>query len=127
MVFQSGHDYVMDVQWAPSNSCVFGSVSRDGRVEVWDLESSPLDPIIKHEVATTMTTVLFSPNSPVILTGANNGVIEVYRMSGVSEFSDMTPEMQAARLVEAMDAHNHTDNSKHAQDDVKEKEGSSAE
>jgi WD40 repeat protein len=123
LMFQSGHDYVMDVQWAPSNSCVFGSVSRDGRVEVWDLESSPLDPIIKHEVATTMTTVLFSPNSPVILTGASNGVIEVYRMSGVSEFSNMTPERQAERLTDAMNAHSTNEKKASSGTDSKEKEG----
>lgn len=97
LTFQSGHDYVMDINWAPNNACVFGSVSRDGRVEVWDLESSPLDPVIKHQVeGMDLTAVLFAPNAPVVLTGANNGVIDVYRMVGaVAESnSDWTAQKQ---------------------------------
>jgi len=118
LTFQSGHDYVMDIQWAPSNSCVFGSVSRDGRVEVWDLESSPLDPVIKHKVEdSTLSTVLFSPNSPVILTGDNNGVIEVYRMTGVCEFTNASTEKQAGRLNEAMYANNNETKNPRPKDD----------
>jgi WD40 repeat protein len=48
-LFESGHDYITDVQWSPSNSCVFGTISRDGRVEIWDIDgTNSLDPIIKH-------------------------------------------------------------------------------
>lgn len=43
-----GHDYVTDIAWSPNQSCVFGLVSREGRIEIWDLDVSPLDPVIKY-------------------------------------------------------------------------------
>jgi WD40 repeat protein len=68
--FASGQDYVTDIQWSPTNSCVFGSVNRDGRVEVWNLgEKNPFDPAIKHHIEQKhLTCLTFSHNAPVILT-----------------------------------------------------------
>ena len=42
-----GHDSLMDIVWSPNHSTMFALVSREGRVEVWDLAASPLDPIVK--------------------------------------------------------------------------------
>lgn len=39
---------VHDISWCPSDSTVFGAVSEDGRIEIWDLGQSTLDPIITH-------------------------------------------------------------------------------
>ncbi len=36
----------MDSEWSPMNSCVFASVAKDGRLELWDLSKNILDPII---------------------------------------------------------------------------------
>ncbi|TYZ66054.1 hypothetical protein PybrP1_002974 [[Pythium] brassicae (nom. inval.)] len=36
------------ISWCPSDSTVFGAVSEDGRIEIWDLGQSTLDPIITH-------------------------------------------------------------------------------
>ena len=36
-------------------------------VQIWDLNFSPLDPVIQHETRKELTCVLFSPNAPVIL------------------------------------------------------------
>jgi len=52
-----GADAIMDIVWCPNHSCVCALVSRDGRVEVWDLDSSPLDPIIKYQIAQNDTSV----------------------------------------------------------------------
>ena len=66
--FQSGHDSVLDIAWSPHNSCVWASVSRDGRVEIWDLESSAIDPVIQHQtLEKSLSCVLFSPNAPVVV------------------------------------------------------------
>jgi len=108
-VFQSGNDYMMDIEWSPNNSCVFGTVSRDGRVEVWDLNFTRLDPVIKHQVEDkTLSCVLFAPNAPVILTGSNDGTIDVYRIAGVEveDRSRWTLENQVQRLNQAMYDHN---------------------
>ena len=38
----------MDSEWSPMNSCVFASVAKDGRLELWDLSKNILDPIISE-------------------------------------------------------------------------------
>uniref|UniRef100_A0A7S1XLS0 Dynein axonemal intermediate chain 4 n=1 Tax=Phaeomonas parva TaxID=124430 RepID=A0A7S1XLS0_9STRA len=38
-------EVVNDVAWSPFLPCLFASVTGDGRVEVWDFEASPHDPI----------------------------------------------------------------------------------
>lgn len=39
---------VHDVAWSPCSATVFASVAGDGRIEVWDLTQSTLDPVIRH-------------------------------------------------------------------------------
>uniref|UniRef100_K3X6S0 Dynein axonemal intermediate chain 4 n=1 Tax=Globisporangium ultimum (strain ATCC 200006 / CBS 805.95 / DAOM BR144) TaxID=431595 RepID=K3X6S0_GLOUD len=39
---------VHSISWCPSDATVFGAVSEDGRIEIWDLYASTLDPIITH-------------------------------------------------------------------------------
>ncbi|CAM9993072.1 unnamed protein product [Choristocarpus tenellus] len=39
-------DVVNDVAWSPTCSTVFASVAGDGRVELWDLCRSTLDPVV---------------------------------------------------------------------------------
>lgn len=39
---------VHGISWCPSDATIFGAVSEDGRIEIWDLQASTLDPIITH-------------------------------------------------------------------------------
>lgn len=39
-------DVVNDVAWSPTCATVFASVTGDGRVQLWDLAQSTLDPIV---------------------------------------------------------------------------------
>lgn len=39
---------VLGVSWCPSQSTMFGTVTEDGRIEIWDVQQSSLDPIITH-------------------------------------------------------------------------------
>jgi len=41
-------DVVHDICWSPHSSTVFGSVTADGRIELWDLHVSPLDPVVRY-------------------------------------------------------------------------------
>lgn len=41
-------DVVHDVAWSPRNATVYASVAGDGRIEIWDLTQSTLDPIISQ-------------------------------------------------------------------------------
>lgn len=42
-------DVVNDVAWSPTCATVFASVAGDGRVQLWDLAHSTLDPIVSTD------------------------------------------------------------------------------
>lgn len=78
-------DSVNDVIWAPHNSTSFAACMDDGRVELWDLSEKPLDPIVVHyprdlQFKRRRTCVRFSPNSPVLIAGDDQGSVDVMRM-----------------------------------------------
>ena len=70
---------------------MFASVAHDGRVEIWDLKRDPLAPVLTwfdkdaagNNISTPKTVVRFSRNSPVLLTGTENGKVGVYRTHGL--------------------------------------------
>eukprot|EP01006_Ploeotia_vitrea_P013521 TRINITY_DN35324_c0_g1_i1.p1 TRINITY_DN35324_c0_g1~~TRINITY_DN35324_c0_g1_i1.p1 ORF type:complete len:549 (+),score=247.76 TRINITY_DN35324_c0_g1_i1:95-1648(+) len=118
LVFESGKDYVTDVRWSPVNSCVFGTVSRDGRCEIWDLDQSPHDPVISHKVTRgfgpdkvepKLSSVLFSPVAPVIMTGSEDGRIDVFRVNGVDLTTEWSRDEQVNRLDDAIYEHSNVD------------------
>jgi WD40 repeat protein len=114
LTMQSGSDCVTDVSWAPANSCIFGCVSRDGRVEIWDLEKSPLDPFVQLRTQKEFSCLLLSENAPVLVTGDSRGSVDVYRLHNVdvTDAARWTPEEQVARLADVMVAHNENRNKK---------------
>jgi WD40 repeat protein len=90
-------DSVNDVIWAPHNSTSFAACMDDGRVELWDLSEKPLDPIVVHyhdrrDIVNKRrrTCVRFSPNSPVLVAGDDQGSVDVMRMynTDVQYYSD---------------------------------------
>ncbi|KAJ3326968.1 WD repeat-containing protein 78 [Blyttiomyces sp. JEL0837] len=79
--FQSGKDAITDIAWSPASSTMFGCVSNDGRMEIWDLQYSVLDPIILHTVLDRqLTSILFASKSPTVLIGDDNGAVNVYNL-----------------------------------------------
>eukprot|EP00878_Enallax_costatus_P035291 GHUV01039308.1.p1 GENE.GHUV01039308.1~~GHUV01039308.1.p1 ORF type:complete len:168 (+),score=27.02 GHUV01039308.1:321-824(+) len=59
--FQSSNEEVLDVQWCPNNSTVFGAVTAGGRLELWDFAVSTLQPVVQHALTkTSMTGLLFA-------------------------------------------------------------------
>lgn len=109
--FASGFDAVSDICWSPTSSVVFGLVSREGRIEVWDLENSPLDPAIKFQSGKQLSCLSFCPNAPVILTGSSDGSIEIYRVEGVDLGSVSIPGHQQQQ----QQSHGHGHAHAHAQ------------
>ena len=95
-------DQVNDIEWSPSTSSCFASVTNDGRVEVWDLKIDNLGPIITYfdededgkRVHTPKTIVKFSPTAPVILTGNLNGQVDVYRTRGLEHVQVLVQDQQ---------------------------------
>lgn len=117
LTFQSvnGHDYITDIAWSPTNSTVFGLVSRDGRIELWDLEFSPLDPLMcLKRPDKKLCSLLFSESAPVLLAGATDGSVDVFQIHGVDlglgPNAASNPKWQfhnqRSRLDEAMKKHN---------------------
>jgi len=110
-------DVVHDVAWSPTSSTIFGSVAGDGRLEIWDLSQSLLDPAIRiypeepradpasdreptHHPA--QTSVLFSDNSPVVAVGSSTGSARIYRIAGLDVRPALGTEAQIERLRSAM-------------------------
>lgn len=66
-------------------------MANDGRIEIWDLKRDVLSPVLTHfdkdaagnKVHTPKTAVKFSRNSPVVLAGADDGCVGVYRTNGL--------------------------------------------
>jgi len=101
LTFQSGNEEVSDVSWSPTNSTVFGDVTKDGKLEIWDLTTSTLKPLLSTTIQDRMSCLVFSEASPVIVCGGASGSVYVYRLVGVERPEDTT-ESQAAVLEEAM-------------------------
>merc|ERR1711998_196782 len=91
-------DVVHDVAWSPLSSTIFGSVTGDGRIEIWDLSTSLLDPAVcmysdgtKNEDTfdtnddpddkgiklPAQTSIIFSANAPVVSVGDEAGKVTV--------------------------------------------------
>lgn len=81
-------------------------VTEDGRIEVWDLKRSNLEPKLVHWDQTTdeqdikdpKTVLTWSKKSPVLVTGNSKGVVDVYRTFGL-EHVQVTKEQQWQRLL----------------------------
>ncbi|KAJ3091377.1 WD repeat-containing protein 78 [Quaeritorhiza haematococci] len=116
--FQSGKDTITYVAWSPNSSTMFGCVSTDGRLEIWDLQHSVLDPIVLHTVLDRqLTCIVFGSKSPVVLIGDNNGAVSVYTLQksdgGPSAPAAQQPksrEQQAQQLADIMSSKNNNEN-----------------
>jgi WD40 repeat protein len=74
-----GHDYITDIVWSGNQACMFGMVSREGRVEIWDLDVSPLDPVIKYQMQTEV------PNETPVTGAQPTGAVTSSGPSGLTD------------------------------------------
>ncbi|XP_052239028.1 dynein axonemal intermediate chain 4-like isoform X2 [Dreissena polymorpha] len=83
--FFSSTKPVYDIAWSPNSSTVFASVN-EGSVEVWDLNTSTLDPIIIMEPSSgaRQTSVSFSKNSDCLLVGDSEGQLTVLQLRSMA-------------------------------------------
>ena len=103
-------DQVNDIEWAPNTSTLFGAANNDGRFDIWDFKREPLKPIIqyftmkdKKPIMIPRTCVRFSKTSPVVATGNADGIVEVFRISGL-EHEQVSDDDQRKRLDSAVSA-----------------------
>ena len=102
---------VMDLAWNPALACVFAQCTRDGRLEVWDLEQGVLDPVMSVDIGGGAQCVTWAGQS-VLLVGDDRGRVEVYRVEGKAfvpaPLSAASHEEQVQRMQEVCYKHLHT-------------------
>ncbi|XP_070763038.1 dynein axonemal intermediate chain 4-like [Enoplosus armatus] len=83
--FTSTQRAVYAVRWSPNWSTIFAAIN--GRqVEVWDLNSSVLNPTIVHHAApgVKVTSLLFARGTDCVLVGDSDGQVTVYQLKNLS-------------------------------------------
>ncbi|XP_074858438.1 dynein axonemal intermediate chain 4 isoform X2 [Carettochelys insculpta] len=85
LTFSSTTNVVHDIMWSPKSAFVFAAVN-EGRVEIWDLSVSTLDPLIVifANPGVKFTTVLFARNTDCILIGDSDGTVSVYELRNMT-------------------------------------------
>ncbi|XP_034038575.1 WD repeat-containing protein 78 [Thalassophryne amazonica] len=83
--FTSNQKAVYSVQWSPKCATVFGAVN-GGHVEIWDLNSSVLDPAIVHiaDPGVALKTLLFATATECVLIGDSEGQVTVYHLKNLN-------------------------------------------
>ncbi|XP_049455364.1 dynein axonemal intermediate chain 4 [Epinephelus fuscoguttatus] len=83
--FTSTQTAVWDIKWSPKWATVFGVVN-DRQLEIWDLNSSALDPIIVQPAAAgvEMKSLLFATQTDCVLVGDSDGQVTVYKLRNIS-------------------------------------------
>ena len=71
--------------WAPYSSTIFGAVTVDGKVHIYDLSVSKYSPIcvqpVVHTRKATLTHLVFNHHYPVLLVGDTQGVTHCLKLS----------------------------------------------
>ncbi|XP_075934556.1 dynein axonemal intermediate chain 4 [Anarhichas minor] len=83
--FSSTQIAVCDIKWSPKWATVFGAVNEE-QLEIWDLNSSILDPIIVQPAAAgvKMESLLFAAQTDCVLVGDSDGHVTVYQLKNLS-------------------------------------------
>ncbi|XP_041805802.1 dynein intermediate chain 4, axonemal [Chelmon rostratus] len=83
--FSSTQRAVCDIKWSPKWATVFGAVN-EAQLEIWDLNSSILDPIIVQPAApgVKMKSLLFATQTDCVLVGDNDGQVTVYQLKNLN-------------------------------------------
>ncbi|KAM6962991.1 dynein axonemal intermediate chain 4 [Aplochiton taeniatus] len=85
MGFTSMKRAVFDVMWSPKWATVFGAVN-EGRVEIWDLGASILDPTVVSLASpgVKLTSLLFATETDCILVGDSDGQVSVFQLKNLT-------------------------------------------
>ncbi|KAM7415026.1 hypothetical protein PAMA_019718 [Pampus argenteus] len=82
--FTSSQRAVNTVRWSPNWSTVFAAINEQ-QVEIWDLNSSIVDPITVHqaEPGVNMMSLLFARGTDSVLVGDSDGQVTVYKIKNL--------------------------------------------
>ncbi|KAM9349995.1 dynein axonemal intermediate chain 4 [Symphorus nematophorus] len=83
--FTSTQRAVCDIKWSPRWATVFGVVN-EGQLEIWDLNSNILDPVIVQPAApgVKMKSLLFATQTDCVLVGDSDGQVTVYQLKNLN-------------------------------------------
>ncbi|KAM9845029.1 dynein axonemal intermediate chain 4 [Aulostomus maculatus] len=83
--FTSNQRAVCDIMWSPKRATMFGVVNKD-QLEIWDLTSSVLDPVIVQPAfpGVKMSCLLFAKHTDCIFVGDSAGHVSVYQLKNMS-------------------------------------------
>lgn len=103
---QASPHHVTDAAWSPLSSTVLASVTTDGRLDLWDLEQSTLDPVATVSLEGRLSSVGFAAVDPVVVAGGVSGEINVFRVHGVASGTaqrSQSAEQQRERLMRTIE------------------------
>uniref|UniRef100_A0A1A8M443 Dynein axonemal intermediate chain 4 n=1 Tax=Nothobranchius pienaari TaxID=704102 RepID=A0A1A8M443_9TELE len=83
--FATTYGSVHDIKWSPKAATVFGAVNKE-QLEIWNLDSSFLVPIIVQPAApgVTMTSLLFASHTDCVVVGDSEGQVTVFLLNNLS-------------------------------------------
>ena len=85
---------VNDIEWSWDTSTVFADVADDGRIEIWDLARSAIQPIIINiDDKAPKKSIKFSEGGKIVAAGDSEGCITIYRIYNM-EHSPVSDEHQ---------------------------------
>jgi WD40 repeat protein len=103
LIFEPCTTYIADVAWSPHNSTVFATVTGDGRLDVWDLTVSAIDPVasFSNNGVTKFSRVRFSANTSAVVVGDEAGRVHTFKITNL-DTPPLNAEQMKVRLEEAI-------------------------
>eukprot|EP01062_Namystynia_karyoxenos_P017741 TRINITY_DN16565_c0_g1_i1.p1 TRINITY_DN16565_c0_g1~~TRINITY_DN16565_c0_g1_i1.p1 ORF type:complete len:855 (+),score=357.16 TRINITY_DN16565_c0_g1_i1:89-2653(+) len=99
--FDGVQDAVQDCAWSPSNACVFGTVTAQGRVDIYNMRES-LEPAAGVVVDRRLNCMQFAQQeSAVVVVGDDRGEVTVLKLSG-AEYERPPDEDQAEAFLKTV-------------------------
>ena len=102
LTFQSATQAVIDIDWCPMSPVIFAAINEQ-QVEIWDLTSSILDPLIVHLPVThvKLTSVKFALNSKSLIVGDSDGHATIYQLKEMDLDENETNTESLLRVIES--------------------------
>ncbi|GIQ87496.1 hypothetical protein KIPB_009543, partial [Kipferlia bialata] len=93
---------ISQVVWSPHVSTLLALVSRSGKVELFDLSQSSVQPLVVVDAPVEGDIpffVTFSDELPLVAIGYRNGIVSMYRISGLEPFMVAMEVDRSAAIV----------------------------
>jgi dynein intermediate chain len=79
--FESFEEYVYDVKWSPTHPSVFAAADGDGHLDIWNLNSSLEEPLLRKTYPQPANKLTWAPNGTRLAAGDSSGHVRIYALS----------------------------------------------